>query len=846
MGKETVRKEINLHENWFIKQCDSIMMNDEITPGLLQDELSCKDGWLTAEMPNTVQEVLFSKGLLDSSVLETGVADKTNWVSERDWIFHTTFKVEDPSSLCFLEFDRLDTVADIFLNGEKIGRHESMFKPSKIEVSGKLEQDNSLIIYFHSPAKVIESLKKKIPDRYEGRVGPQALLRKPHGDFNSHAGVIPYFTPIGVYGPIRLVLANQSEIEHVDIDVRLNEDLTRADLRITLLCPNREGIIPELELYAPNGSQLLNTTGCVKDWVFDQETMQYSFLASVENPELWWPKGYGEQPMYTLKTSIGNGSVLYHCVERKIGVRKVEMLGNLKFRINGQIVRLWGSCITPMWGVSHRWQRERGLKILDYVDKAHMNVLRLWGPSQPYDDEFYDEADRLGILIWQEFHTAGTHMPDLQSFTELVVAESEFMIRRLKHHPCIFMWCGGNEQIYMADLFDKEAKDRIGHDLIRYTLRDIVVRMDPTRYYHISSPSGGKYANEACYNDNHGSRASLSYLPGEGHARFFSEDIRTSIPEFKSLKRFIKPEELWPEDFMDITSYGVTKPLPPAWMKRTINHMEEKAGPYELFYDATDPESLIFKMNEAAVYDNRNIIHRLRQGKPFYNSMADRECNGYLAWKMNTAWPQIYCALIDYYLEPCRTYYGIRRAYSPVHVSVDLQDHVYIWGVNDTPAHFDGELTVRIYDLERETETHTFRCPVGIPSGDSLILKNLDSLGQFWRTSVIYTCLEQVDGKMVCEDFQYIKPERKLRFPEASLSMRKVGDRLIEITTDKFARCVELTGDNDGDKFGWHFEDNYFDMIPGQTRRIRLFGNHSKGTVCAKAFYSPYKTSITL
>ncbi|MDR3121489.1 MAG: hypothetical protein LBU58_09200 [Clostridiales bacterium] len=854
---------IALHEHWWIRDFDNpAEVGDAAIAEIIAQAPSEAAGWMSVEIPNVVQEILFANGRLSKDVLENGVADDCKWVSDRDWVYRRSFdRPADPGAF-YLEFLGLDTVADIFLNGVRLARHTSMFLPCRINVTQFLrESGNELMLYFHRPSKIVDENKKNLPERYVGKIGAGALLRKPHGDFGSHGGVVPYFTPIGVFDGIRLVRADRCELTHVDVDIRLNEDLSEAELRVTLECSgDTENVSPEYRLTGPQGECVSEGAPTPLNAAFPCAALadapgggkrNLRFSIAVKDPVLWWPKHYGDQPRYKLSITLrhaggaGAGEAL-DTTEKTIGIRKIENVGDMKFRVNGLVVRLWGSCITPMWGVSHRWQEDRGYKVLDYAEKAHMNALRLWGPSQPYNDAFYDRCDELGILIWQEFHTWGTHMPDTPEYTGSVLAEAEAMIRRLKHHPCIFMWCGGNEQIYMADLFDSRAKTRIGHDLIRYTLKDLAARLDPGRYYHVSSPSMGLYANEAVYGDNHGSRASLSFLPGEWHAHFFSEDIRTCIPELKSLRRFIPPEDLWPEGYSDAQPYGTTKPLPEAWMARTINHMEEKAGPYELFYDATDPRSLVYKINAAAVYDNRLTVNRLRQSKPFYNSMAGRACNGYLAWKLETAWPQIYCALIDYYLEPGQTYYGLRRAYAPIHVSVDLEDHVYIWGTNDTAQDFSGDLAIEIFDLETEEMTHKRSFAVGIPAGDSLILKNLDEFGQFKRTSVIRAALQSPGGAPVDEDFQYVKPERKLTFPPAKLTLAQAGERVIRISTDRFARCVELTGDAAGDAFGWHFEDNYFDLMPGQTREIRLLGRHGAGVVRGRAFYSPFTAELAL
>jgi hypothetical protein len=840
---------ISLNKSWWIKGFCHTAFSGNIIKNIMDEKVSADNGWLEADMPKVVQEILFDRGLLSKEVLETGEADYCKEISEQDWVFRKKFIHHEGRGI-YLDLKGLDTVADIFLNGAFIFKNLSMFLASRIDISSYCKGENEILLYFYSPAGVIEELKSEIPDRYEKKIGASSLLRKPHGDFGSHGGVVPYFTPIGVFDDINIVSIDKCEILYSDIDIRLNEDLTSAYITFRLECDgNIDAVVPVFVLKDPDGAVCFQEIGNIAGWNRDDiGNTEYKCTIRVDNPQLWWPKNYGSHPLYKVEISLcsASGKDCYDKEEKTIGFRKIENVGDMKFRVNGKVIKMWGSCITPMWGPSHRWQRKRGFKILEYADKANMNALRLWGPSQPYHREFYEQCNRLGILIWQEFHTWGTHMPDLPEYTVIVLREAEAMVKKLKHNPCIFMWCGGNEQIYMADLFDKKAKVRFGHDIIQYDLKNLILRMDPYRYYHVSSPSMGQYANEAGFGDTHGSRASRSYLPGEMHSHFFSEDIRTSIPELKSLKRFIRPGDLWPEGYKDMQPYGVTKPLPESWMRRTINHMEEKAGPYERFYDATDAKSLVYKINAAASYDNRLIINRLRQGKSFYNSIAERSCNGYLIWKLNTAWPQIYCALIDYYLEPGQTYYSVRRAYAPVHVSIDLQDHVYIWGTNDTVEDFYGKACIEIFDLDTEEMLERRIIPAGLPAGDSLILKNLDDLGQFARTSVIHAVLFEPEDKIIDEDFQYIKAERKLAFPEAQVILEKAGEKTIRITTDRFARCVELSGDWQGENFGWHFEDNYFDLMPGQSRQIRYFGEFVNGTISAKPFYSPHKSYLSL
>ena len=132
----------------------------------------------------------------------------------------------------------------------------------------------------------------------------------------------------------------------------------------------------------------------------------------------------------------------------------------------------------------------------------------------------------------------------------------------------------------------------------------------------------------------------MSFLPGEEFAVFFSEHIVTFPPELKSLQRFIPIEEIWPEGFSDLASFGRESCFPPALRRRTNNFCQEKLGPVERFYDATDAQSLVYKLTAAAGYAYYQQITRLRRGKPVYDAMGERRCNGYLSWKFNKTWPQ--------------------------------------------------------------------------------------------------------------------------------------------------------------------------------------------------------------
>ncbi len=828
-----MRKTIPLLDQWRIKSfTPGETWGDQWRQAVYDTQ---PEHWLAATVPASVQEVLWAHDKLDKTVLDTGDARETLWVSELDWAFRRTFSLKAQGRV-FLSFKGLDAVVDIVINGQLLMRHLSMFLPVEIEITGKLIEENELLLYFYAPQKVRAWMDACVHDGERPRLSGMSYYRKAHGDFSSHAGVIPYFTPIGVYDDIELVLVPEARLDHVDVQTSFTTDFAKAFIKIntTVTSAFKDArLFVDAVLLDPFGKQVVTA----------QSLQGEQLILNVKQPELWWPRNYGGQPLYTLQVSLMSSGEVVDRDEKRLGLREIVPVGPLQFAVNGVRVRLWGSCITPMFGPSHRYIPERAQTLLDHAQRANINALRIWGPSQQYNDRFYEETDRRGILIWQDFPISGSHLPEDQDYLEITLSEARAMVLRLKHHASILLWCGCNETVYMCDLFGKEETKRLGHDLIYYHFRDVVNSLDPQRVYRASSPIGGVYPNDP-HIDTHGSRAALSFVPGEDYANFFSENIRTFIPELKSVQRFLPGNLLWDGKWKDGAVFGADSPLPPAWHARTINHWSEKAGPYERFYEATDAQSLIYKYNAAAAHDIRLILHNSRRGKPFYRSEGDRMTNGHLIWKLCTAWPQIYCSYIDYFLEPGQPYYALKRAYSPLLVSIDVQDHVYVWGVNDTCKDFHGQVELSVYDLCSQKMFAKKTYAAAVISGASQILFNLDEIGQFWRTCVLFARMMDEQGHEISRDFVYMKAERFLPFPDAKLTLKLDTDGSISITANKFARCVELSGVKDGDAFGWYFEDNWFDLMPGETRCIAVYGRHDYGEITAKAQYSSEYTTI--
>ncbi len=828
-------KQILTLNNWELKQCNlPEKFGQTDLPALVAD---CKTDWIPINGAMEVQEALIEKGLLDGKILEDGNAEYCQWINKSDWAYRCIFlKPAGNAENIVLELKGLDTVADLYLNGTHLGQSETMYLSYRFNIGKLLKEENELLVYFHAHEKMLAFYEETMPSEWKGHVPARALLHK-SDDYGATFG----YKPIGLFDDVVLEIADQTRLDQTDFDVSFSPDLSVASAAFSASGPACGGVV-EVEFTLEEESGKNRKSVKVK-----AETTPDGWSAKavlkVENPLLWWPKGYGEQNLYRISYSVFVDGTKLDKLEKLTGLRDVRLVGSMKFEINGTIIRFWGSNLAPIWGLTNRYNSEAVLDLIRKADYGNCNILRIWGPSQPYKDELYQECDRRGIMLWQDFPTGGSEMPDSKEYQTLYLAEAEQMIRRLKHHPSIMLWCGGNENIYMSEYLEDKTS-RIGFDMLIYGFKKLCLELDPHRYYHISCPYEGLTTNDHSFGDAHGSRAFLSYFPYEQYPNFLSETIRVYPMMYKSFKKFIK-DDIWEDGYIDYRPFGTEYPMPSGWAKRLGNFGQKKLGPIDNYYSAKNPYELIYKFTAAAGQDLYEMAARCRHGNPAWKSWEERACNGFMSWKFNDPWPQFYCASVDYYGEPSLAYYRLKHALSPILVDFEVGDHIYLWGVNDTPEDSAGFLEVKVYNLKKSCVTDEFTIPASIPAGESRILTTLDRLGSIRWESVLYACYRDRDGEILSSSTGYVTKENMLPFPNAELSL-SYSDGLLTITADSFARCVELSGGEDGEEFGWYFEDNYFDLMPFETKTIMVYGKNPSGIISAKAHYSDKVTKIAV
>lgn len=784
-----------------------------------------------------VHEILIQNKAVSSEVMETGNSSELSWVSEYDWFYVTEFTVSEKEKHYFLSCKGLDTVCDIFLNGKYLGISESMYLPFELDVTEQIVSNgkNYLMFYFHSHEKMLKYFERMMPEEYRGHVPASAMLLKSH-EYGADPARGRGYWNIGIFDEVCLEGVSTLKIENTDIEVKMSQpfyvyDTASVEFSLSGSAYREGSLAADICICESDGSNPIYTT---ITQTMDKGKFTLKGNVTVDNPKLWWPRNYGSQPLYRLCVKVSMDGTVCAESSKTFGIRDIRQTGNMTFMCNGRHIRLFGGDISPIYGPSNVFNEQVAFDLVEKLYQAGMNIIRVWGPSKPYPDRFYDKFDELGILVWQDFPTGGSELPCDEKYQELLVRQAEVMLRRLKHHPSIFLWCGGNENIYMNEFF--ESSSNIGYSILTDTFRDLCNALNPSGIYHASCPYGSKYTNDPDFGDSHGSRAYRRFLPGEPYGVFYSENIRVYPPQYKSMKRWLK-EELWDENFVDVKKVGCQKPMPLSWAERVGNNGEEKFGPIHEYYAADNAHDLIYKYTAAASQDIYQMYARTRRGKPHYKSEENNFCQGFMLWKTNDPWPNFYCALVDYYGECAMTYYAVKRAIQPIWIDLEVDDRIYLWGVNDTLDDFRGTVVLTTFRMDENRIDKQTEIPVALLKDTSQVLTNLDFFGPiFWHT-VLHASLKDENGTEVFSTTATLRHENLLTFPDAELSIETDGD-FVTVHTDHFARCVELSAGENGEAFGWVFEDNFFNLLPFETKKVAILKRGDGECIRAKAQYS--------
>jgi len=674
-----------------------------------------KDFKIEAAVPGCVHTDLMKAGMIPDPFYRDN-ADLCQWIENGDFTYEKTFTLDKVEENTFLEFDGLDTYADVFLNGKKIGHSENMFLPCAFCADGALcVGENTLTVKFFSPIRAVAGK----PERRAAFTTERVYTRRIQCTYGWDW--VARFVTMGIFRDVRLSVHEKNTVVHpyvytkavtpygaqVGLDVEIRDFCDCGDvLKITLKSPKGEVVWQkERTLLEPTLHEVLN----------------------VRDAELWYPQGYGAQPLYTLEleTPAGKHStvfgirevVILQLPDEKGGkyeemARKLQKAEHLKDRdynevtsgftvlVNDVPIFCRGGDWVPCSPFPSEESDEKIERLLDLAVQANMNMLRVWGGGLFEKESFYAGCDRRGILLSQDFLMAcGNYPDDDPAFVEEQGKEARAAALYLRNHPSIVFYSGDNENAVHGD---ENRNDYTGYRATIRGLGPVLREYDPYRTFLPSSPYGGKKFSSATVGTTHDTNylgkifKPLSQGDGDSYydilseflSRFEAEEPTLGMPFASSLLKFLTEEDVYGED-TSLSEYH-TKNNPALGAVTIYGYIEGMAK--NLFGDFKDGADRLIKMQWLQCEWVRVTLenHRRHQG---FNS-------GIVYWMYNDCWPAANSwSFVDYYAMPKPSYYAFARAAKPIIASIDKTEDGYaVYVCNSSLSTVRGNLSVSVYD----------------------------------------------------------------------------------------------------------------------------------------------------
>ncbi|MFZ4508295.1 MAG: glycoside hydrolase family 2 protein [Fimbriimonas sp.] len=632
--------------------------------------------WLEAEVPGHVHLDLIRHGVISDPfdrMKELGA----QWVDQKAWSYRTTFawEADDELPTRVLRFEGLDTVCEVLLNGEVIAQHDNMHVALEVDVTTKLKEgENELLINFESPVRTAEDRR----DDYFQREGiaadatsflDRSFVRKMQCMYGWDWG--PRLASCGIWRPVCLL-----EFASRVTDTWVKQH--HADGKVTLeIAVETEGEgVPVTTFVDPYGDEV--------GYVAGNGTIE------VADPVLWWPRGEGDQPLYTLVTSLNGDDVV-----QTIGLRTIkliqepdEMGSSFEFEVNGRRIYIRGANWIPDHSfpasITPARYREQILRAAD----MNMNMLRIWGGGLYEQDAFYDVCDEVGMLVWQDFLFACSLAADTDEYYEAIRVEATANIRRLRNRTSLAIWCGNNENCQLW--YDRWGGDKMpgrfyGEVLYFNLLPELVGALDHERPYWPGSAWGGDSPNQGGIGDQH----NWDVWHGRGDWRYYSESTARFCSEFGFAAS--PALSVW-DDILAEEDWDPRSPVV-RWHDKTLKGTETFIGFVKLHYP--DPVTL----EDWTYYSQLNQRDALRYGIEFYRRSTF--CKGTIIWQLNDCWPTQSWAVLDSSANYKAAAYEMRRIYAANLLSIERDEAtVRVYAVNDTQEAIESWVTLRGHDLK--------------------------------------------------------------------------------------------------------------------------------------------------
>ena len=682
-------------------------------------------GWpaIAATVPGNVEIDLMKAGKLPDLSVGNNIYLLREWEGYQ-WWYKRDFQTPSRTDKARVElvFEGIDCLGSVFLNGRLLGETHNMFIAHRFDVTDLLRSEgmeNELAVRLDS---AVHAGRQHQPSAVEGAFAGNweslSVRKAPH---MYGWDIAPRLVSAGLWRSVRLeslpstrwstvyFATLQADPAHSTARVMVDWhfltdrfDFDRWQVRVSLGCA---------------GKTLHAATHAVVN-SHDRQTFNLSKV------ELWWPRGYGAQPLYdlTLELLDGGGKVL-DTSRQQVGVRTIKLVhsdittpdkpGEFVFVVNGEKVFAKGSNWVPLDSLHSRDKQQLPAAFALVVD-LNCNMLRCWGGNVYEDHDFFELCDRNGVMVWQDFALACAIYPQTDAFAAEIRTEAMSVVQKLRNHPCLALWAGNNEIDDAYTGWFGVQLDPNTDRLSRHVLPEVIREFDPFRDYLPSSPYHSPAMVQA---GDHSSLKPEDHLWGprddfkskfytSSPAHFVSETGYHGCPDRRSLKQMLEPAFLWPWQKNEQWLTHAVRPLPNV---TSYNYRIPLMAKQTAVLFGTVPENLddfILSSQISQAEADKFFIELSRSAK--------WKRTGILWWNVRDCWPIISDAIVDYYGRQKLAYRYIKRVQADVCAMCGEPEagrHPLVI-VNDTLAEVKGYVTVRDADSHQtvfEADYHVDR-----------------------------------------------------------------------------------------------------------------------------------------
>ena len=760
-------------------------------------------------IPGSVYSFLLDNKLIPDPFYRENELQLT-YLLENDFTFRRKFTFQPGGHRVLLRCEGLDTVCDIAINGDPVAHTENMHRTYEWDVTELLKQgENEITVCCRSPLQYIREFDRKIRLRNVTDTSWGFLhIRKAYCMMGWDWG--PRLPDAGIWRNISLLTLDSARI--TDLRITQHHDSGRVFITPTAVTDVPADVT--VTLTAPDGTRTTIENGA-----------EYEVAA----PQLWWPNGLGEQPLYTVTASVDGDRV-----SKRIGLRTMELVrerdrfgGSFYHRVNGLPVFAMGADYVPEDNILSRITPERTRALLQQAHDCNFNILRVWGGGFYPGDDFFDACDELGLMVFEDVMVACGLLRDDEAVRQEIAAETRDNLLRLRHHPCLALICGNNEvELKFTDAPEDNLKESY-YRIFEESIPNIIQELCPEVLYTPSSPTTcGHFVdpNNENYGDSHYWDVWFEDVPyieyRKHYFRYLSEFGFQSFPCEKTVDAFAKPQ--------DKNLFSRVMERHQRSMLGNVKILQYMAKTY--LYPSTFPMQLYASqlMQATAI---RVAVEHLRRNRG--------RCMGSLYWQYNDIWPGASWSSIDHFGRYKALQYAAKRFFAPVllsceeigendnrpSINLELQHYDYtttasLCLTNDTRREISGVVQWSLYNAGSEVlQSGSFAATV--PPLTSVPFETMD----FHKTDVLENHLTfsfESNGEIVSSGSALFTAPKHYHFRDPKLHLERHGDT-VTVYADAYVQSVWLESP-DCDCI---FSDNAFDMERG-SRTVRILSGDPK------------------